>query len=64
MLDCQFFGLNAGRHHLTNAGIHALTVLLLFTVLEKITLSRWKSALVAFLFALHPLHVESVAWRV
>ncbi len=62
MLDCQLFGLDSGWHHFTNVCIHVLTTLLLFAVLQRITGARWRSALVAFLFALHPLHVESVAW--
>jgi len=62
MLDCDLFGLASGWHHFTNLWIHALSTLLLFTVLKRISGARWKSALVAFLFALHPLHVESVAW--
>ncbi len=62
MLDVELFGLNAGRHHLTNIAIHALTTLLLFALLRKITGDRWPSASVAFIFGLHPLHVESVSW--
>src|SRR5208282_6000361 len=62
MLDYQLFGLNGGLHHLTNVFIHALAALLLFAFLYRATGARWPSAFVAFLFALHPLHVESVAW--
>ena len=62
MLDCQLFGLDSGRHHLTNVLLHALAVLLLFAFLHLATGARWPSAFVALLFALHPLHVESVAW--
>jgi Flp pilus assembly protein TadD len=62
MLDCELFGLASGWHHFTNVWIHALSTLLWFAVLKRITGARSKSALVAFLFALHPLHVESVAW--
>jgi tetratricopeptide (TPR) repeat protein len=62
MLDVQLFGLSAGWHHLTNVLFHALAALLLFTFLYRATSNRWPSALVAFVFALHPLHVESVAW--
>jgi tetratricopeptide (TPR) repeat protein len=62
LLDVQLFGLQSGFHHLTNVLLHALSTLLLFTVLRRTTRSLWRSALVAFLFALHPLHVESVAW--
>jgi len=62
MLDCQFFGLDASLHHLTNLCFHVLAAILLYTVLRRITGARWPSAMVAALFALHPLHVESVAW--
>jgi Flp pilus assembly protein TadD len=62
MADYQFFGMESGWHHLTNVWLHALNALLLFAVLKRMTGARWPSALVAFLFALHPLHVESVAW--
>jgi tetratricopeptide (TPR) repeat protein len=62
MIDCQFFGTNAGRHLLVNALIHVANTLLVFWFLLRTTHARWPSALVAALFALHPLHVESVAW--
>jgi len=62
MLDWQLFGSNAGGHHLVNLIFHLANTLLLFTVLNKMTGSLWPSAFVAALFALHPLHVESVAW--
>ena len=62
MLDSQFFGLNAGGHLLVNALIHAANTLLLFLFLRRVTGAKWQSAIVAALFALHPLHVESVAW--
>jgi tetratricopeptide (TPR) repeat protein len=62
MIDCQFFSMNAGRHLLVNALIHVANTLLLFWFLLRTTRARWPSALVAALFALHPLHVESVAW--
>jgi len=62
MLDCQLFGLDGGLHHFTNVCLHVLATLLLFAVLRRITTARWPSAMVAVLFALHPLHVESVAW--
>lgn len=62
MLDSQLFGLNAGGHHATNVLLHALTAILLFLVLRAMTESLWRSAFVAALFAIHPLHVESVAW--
>ena len=62
MLDVQLFGLNASGHHVTSVLLHALSTALLFLVLHKMTGMMWKSAFVAAMFALHPLHVESVAW--
>src|SRR5205814_5003692 len=62
MIDSQLFGMKAGGHLLVNALIHAANTLLLFWLLLRTTHARWPSALVAALFALHPLHVESVAW--
>jgi protein O-mannosyl-transferase len=62
MLDMQLFGLNAGRHLYTNLVLHILNTLLLFFALRRMTGAVWRSAFVAALFALHPLHVESVAW--
>jgi len=62
MLDWQLFGSNAGGHHLTNLIFHIANTLLLFLVLKQMTNALWQSAFVAALFALHPLHVESVAW--
>ena len=62
MLDCQYYGLNAGGHHLTNVLLHAATAILLFLVLRQITGAFWRSAFVAAVFAIHPLRVESVAW--
>ena len=62
MIDCQLFGTNAGHHLLVNALIHVANTLLIFWLLLRTTHARWPSALVAALFALHPLHVESVAW--
>src|SRR6266540_4014332 len=62
MLDCRLYGLNAGGHHATNVVLHTIAVLLLFQVLRQMTGAVWKSAIVAALFAVHPLHVESVAW--
>jgi len=62
MLDIQFFGLKPLWHHLTNLLFHIANALLLFFVLHRMTKALWKSAFVAALFALHPLHVESVAW--
>jgi tetratricopeptide (TPR) repeat protein len=62
MLDCQLFGNNPGPIHLINLLLHIASTLLLFTVLKKMTASIWPSAFVAALFAIHPAHVESVAW--
>ncbi len=63
MLDCQLYGLNhAGGHHLTNVLLHAASAVLLFLVLKQMTDDLWPSAFAAGLFAIHPLHVESVAW--
>ena len=62
MLDCQFYGLWPGGHHLTNVLLHAVTAVLLFLVLRQMTGRLWPAALAAAIFALHPLRVESVAW--
>ena len=62
MLDVELFGLDAGKHHLTSLLLHILNAMLLFLLLLRMTGALWRSALVAALFALHPLHVESVAW--
>jgi protein O-mannosyl-transferase len=62
MIDSQLFGMIAGGHLLVNALIHTANTLLVFWFLLRTTHARWSSALVAALFALHPLHVESVAW--
>jgi Tfp pilus assembly protein PilF len=62
MLDVQIFGMNAGGHHFTNLLLHIANSLLLFGLLYRITGAWCRSALVAMLFAAHPLHVESVAW--
>jgi hypothetical protein len=72
MADCQCFGLRLGRHHAVNVALHAASALLLFWLLKRMTGAVparhslgggvWLSAVVAGLFALHPLHVESVAW--
>jgi protein O-mannosyl-transferase len=62
MLDVELFGLNAGSHHLVNLLLHAANTVLLFVVLRSMTGALWRSALVAALFGLHPVHVESVAW--
>jgi protein O-mannosyl-transferase len=62
MADCQWFGLDAGRHHLTSLLFHVVNTLLVFGWLRGLTGAVWRSALVATLFGWHPLHVESVAW--
>lgn len=62
MLDVQLFGLRPGAHHLSNLFLHVANTLLLFLLLRGMTGALWRSALVAALFAVHPLHVESVAW--
>ncbi len=62
MLDCQLFGLDAGAHHLVNVSLHAANAVLLFYLLYKLSGSTWRSLLVATLFAIHPLNVETVAW--
>jgi Tfp pilus assembly protein PilF len=62
MLDVQIFGINAKWHHLVNLLFHAINGVLLFLLLTALTGSNWQSAFVAAMFALHPLHVESVAW--
>ena len=62
MLDCHLHGLNAGWHHFTNVLLHCLAVVLLFVALERMTCALWRSAFVSAVFAVHPLHVESVAW--
>ncbi len=62
MLDIQLFGMKAGGHHAVNVLFHIANSLLLFLVLRRMTKAHWPSAFVAALFALHPLHVESVAW--
>lgn len=62
MLDCQIFGNDPGPMHLVNLILHLANTLLLFVILKKMTGSLWPSAFVAALFAIHPMHVESVAW--
>ena len=62
MLACQFFGLNAWGHHLINVLLHATNTALVFLVFRRMTRATWRSLLVAALFAIHPLRVESVAW--
>ncbi|HVI10838.1 MAG TPA: hypothetical protein VND65_21310 [Candidatus Binatia bacterium] len=60
--DWQIYGGNAGGHHWTNVTIHAINVVLLFLLLQRVTGALWRSTTVAALFAAHPLNVESVAW--
>jgi tetratricopeptide (TPR) repeat protein len=62
MADVQLFGMNPRGHHLTNLLFHLANTLLLFFVFHRMTKAIWQSAFIAALFALHPLHVESVAW--
>jgi tetratricopeptide (TPR) repeat protein len=62
MFDYQLHGLNAGGYHLTNLILHVMSALLLFWLFNRMTGAIWRSAFIAALFALHPLHVESVAW--
>jgi tetratricopeptide (TPR) repeat protein len=62
MLDYEMFGLNSTGHHLVNLLLHIMNSLLLLWILMKMTAKRWLSITVAILFAIHPLHVESVAW--
>ncbi len=62
LIDAQLFGSDSGWHHLTNVLLHSIATLLLFAFLRRSTGALWRSALVALLFGIHPLHVESVAW--
>src|ERR1017187_2855117 len=62
MLGCQLYGLRPAGHHLTNLLFHIANALLLYILLRNMTGALWRSGIVAALFALHPLHVESVAW--
>jgi tetratricopeptide (TPR) repeat protein len=62
MMDCQLFGLKPWGHHLTSVLLHALNAGLVFALLQRLTGVKWRSLLVATLFAVHPLRVESVAW--
>ena len=62
MCDCSLYGLRAGGHHTTNLLLHIANSLLVFALLRELTGAVWRSGLVAGLFALHPMHVESVAW--
>ena len=62
MVDCQSFGLNPAGHHLVNLFFHLLNVVLVFLVFQRMTKAFWRSAVLAALFALHPLQVDTVAW--
>ena len=62
MLDCQLFGVRPAGHHFTDLLLHAANTILLFLVFRRMTGAIWRSAFVATLFAVHPLHVESVVW--
>ncbi len=62
MLVVELFGLEAGSHHLANVLLHLVNTLLLFLILHRMTGFVWQAAFVAMLFAIHPLHIESVAW--
>lgn len=62
MLDVELYGLHPKGHHWTSVQLHILNTLLLFLLLQQMTGALWRSAMVAALFGLHPLHVESVAW--
>ena len=62
MLDAQLFGTGPAGPHLTNLILHAATTVLLFFLLRRLTGTLWPGAFVAAIFAIHPLHVESVAW--
>ncbi len=62
MLDSELYGLDPAGHHYTNIAFHIANTLLLFFILFRLTGAFWQSACVAALFAVHPLHVESVAW--
>ena len=62
MLDIQLFGPRPGALHLINVLLHAVNTVLLFLILARMTGAQWRSAFVAAVFAIHPLHVESVAW--
>src|SRR5436309_9224284 len=62
MVDWQVFGDRARGHHLVSVGFHMANTALVFLVLFQMTSALWRSAAVAALFGLHPMHVESVAW--
>jgi Tfp pilus assembly protein PilF len=62
MIDISWYGMDSGGHHWTNVQIHLISTVLLFIFLRKSTQKTWISAAIAAIFAVHPLHVESVAW--
>ena len=62
MVDVELFGMRAGAHHMVSVALHSVNTLVLFLLLAGMTGHVWRSACVAALFAIHPLHVESVAW--
>jgi hypothetical protein len=62
MLDVELYGMQAGGHHVTSAALHALNAVLLLVLIARATGTFWRAWFVAALFAVHPLHVESVAW--
>jgi tetratricopeptide (TPR) repeat protein len=62
MMDCELYGLNPGRHHLTSVFFHIANTLLLFLLFRLMTGAVWRSAFIASVFAFHPINVDSVAW--
>lgn len=62
MVDVELYGLHSGLHHLTNLIFHLINTILVFFLFKRITNGVWEAWLIAVLFGLHPLHVESVAW--
>ncbi len=62
MVDVELFGMNPAGHHLSAVGWHSVNTLLVFLTLLRLTGAPWRCGIVALLFAIHPLHVESVAW--
>jgi hypothetical protein len=62
MVDCQLYGLKPGGHHRTSMLLHAANAVLVFLVFRRMTGAFWRCVVLAALFALHPLQVDSVAW--
>ncbi|MBF0459642.1 MAG: hypothetical protein HQK99_17275, partial [Nitrospirae bacterium] len=62
MATVQLFGLNPAAHHIVGLIIHVINSVLLFVLFNRMTGMRWRAAFIALLFAVHPMHVESVAW--